>query len=203
MESRRKKPDRISYGLWHQGRHADEGVLEPSKDVVVLADAEPYGETSDPLPDTMTFPERRAPLWVALSVLSVAALVIGLLVIQTVNGTRPSGRTSATLPPVLAVQPTTAARAPVPRPQSARTVTVTAPGTTTRVRVPVPGPTVTARATPTPVPGPTVTIRITEKAAPAKAQPTVTITVTETVTETATPEPTDTGLLPDLFKEKE
>lgn len=208
MKSRRKKPDRISYWFWHQGRHADEGVLEPSKGTMVLRAAEPHAQTSDPLPDTMTFPERRAPLWVALSVFSVAALVIGLVVIQTIN--KPGTHSADNAPVAKAVQPVkpTAGKSPPVRPQSARTVTVTAPGTTTRVRIPVPGPTVTTRATPTPTPGPTVTVTetVTSKAAPAKARPTVTVTetVTVTVTETVTetPEPDDTGLLPDLFKKK-
>lgn len=195
MESRRKKPDGKRYGLWHQGRHGDMPLLESSKSDMALDGAELYGETSTPLVDTMTFPERRAPLWVALSIASVAALVIGLVVIQTVTG---SGGVRQGKPPVaVAVQPDQ----PTAAPQTARTVRVSVPGPETTVRVRVPAPTVTVAGTPTPVPGPTVTVTktATPKPSPAKVRPTVTVTVTVTETVTVTPEPTDTGLLPNVL----
>lgn len=182
MERRRKKPDRYHYGFWHQGRHADEGVLEPSNTDMALDGPEPNGETSTYQPDTMTFPERRAPLWVTLSVIGVAVMVSSMVAIRMISG---SGGTPPTAPPAaVIVRPDVATASPKP----ARTVRVAVPGPTTTVRVPVPGPTVTVTASPTPVPGPTVTVTRTIK--PKAPKPIrITVTTTATVTETVTAEP--------------
>jgi hypothetical protein len=187
MKRRRKKPDGKHYGFWHQGRHADEGVLEASDTDMPLYASEPHGETSTYQPDTMTFPQRRAPLWVTLSVLGVAILVSSLVAIQMISGA--SGTPPTAPPAAVIVRPDVATASPKP----ARTVRVAVPGPTTTVRIPVPGPTVTVTASPTPspVPGPTVTVTRTIKPkAPKPVRVTVTVTVPgPTVTETVTAEP--------------
>ncbi len=179
MERRRKKPDGHHYGFWHHGRHADEPILESPNTAMALESPEAYGETSIYPADTLTFPQRRAPLWVVLSVLTVAALISGMVVIQLISntgGTPPTGRQDVAIMP----SETTAAS-----PQTARTVRVPVPGPTTTVRVPVPGPTVTASArptaTPSPVPGPTVKVTVTAPASPAKVAPSPAVTVTKEV----------------------
>jgi len=186
MERRRKKADGKHYGFWHQGRHSDEAVLESPHTPMAIDGPELDAQTSIYQPDTLTFPQRRAPRWVALSVLMVAAVVTGLLVIHTL---RDSGGTPPTeQPAAVVIMPSKSTAA---KPQTARTRTVEVPGPTTTVRVPVPGPTVTVTPRPTPVPGPTVTVTKTIKPkAPKPVRVTVTVTVPgPTVTETVTAEP--------------
>lgn len=186
MERRRKKPDGNHYGLWHQGRHSDEGVLESSYSDMPLEGSEMNGETRTYQPDTLTFPQRRAPRWVPLSILMVCAVVTGFLVIHTLRDSGGSPPTEQPAAVVIMPSKSTAAK-----PQTARTVRVPVPGPTTTVRVPVPGPTVTVAGRPTPVPGPTVTVRTTIRPkAPKPVRVTVTVTVPgPTVTETVTAEP--------------